>query len=56
MRGDSIDIFTHTLNRMLIWPDYDASIAIPELEHHLTLASSQRPWLSRLLSDDGNPS
>ncbi|KAF3620620.1 hypothetical protein FXO38_32263 [Capsicum annuum] len=56
IREVTIDISTRTLNRMLLGPDYEAPTAISKLRYRLKTTSSQRPWLSRLLTDDGNPS
>ncbi|KAF3653226.1 hypothetical protein FXO38_15747 [Capsicum annuum] len=55
VRDITIDISALTLNRMLFRLDYEAPMAIPELYHRLRMASSQRPWLSRLFTYDGNP-
>lgn len=56
VRGVTIDISTRMLNWMLYRPDNEAPTIVPELKHYLTMASIQRPWLSRLLNDDGNSS
>lgn len=55
VRGVTIDILARTLNRMLFGLNYKAPAAVPDLEHCITTTSNQRPWLSRLLTDKGNP-
>lgn len=56
MRGVTINISTRTLNRMLFGANYEAPMAISEVEHRLMSASRQRPWLARLLTNNGKPS
>lgn len=55
MREMIVDISKHTINRMLLGRNYLAPTITQELEHHIATPASQRPWLARILRDDGYP-
>lgn len=54
MRGMTIDISDCVLTKLLFGPNYEAPATTPKLEHYMLTAFSQRPWLSRIFTDDGN--